>query len=184
MIGLSLPYSWLLGDGRMAPPDILLPLLKKRGARSVEIRTVPACADSDKVLLAANILWDHGFNITVHGSVGSAEEAIDQVLSPLAQLLANMRQRELVVTIHPIRGDNVRMLLNLSDYINENGLPVKIALENERKMPDKTDGDSLSLVLDAVKKVNRKSKTLDEIETAFYNKRLTKSKQHSIINLR
>ena len=157
MIGLSLPYKWLLGDGSMMSPDELLPLIREHGARSVEIRAVPASADADEVMRSAIPLLAHDFNITVHASVTSAENAVEQVLRPLEGLIENMKQRELVVTIHPIGGDNLQMLLNLSDYIIEKGLPVRIALENERKMPDKTDGDSLSLALDAVVRADREN---------------------------
>ena len=157
MIGLSLPYKWLLGDNSMLPQDDLLSLIKEHGAKSVEIRAVPASADSDEVMRSAMQLLAHGLNITVHASVTSAENAVEQVLRPLEELIENMKQRELIVTIHPIMGDNVRMLLNLSDYIIKNNIPVKIALENERKLPDKTDGDSLSLVLEAVEAADRKN---------------------------
>ena len=157
MIGLSLPYKWLLGDRSMLPPDRLLPLIKDHGANSVEIRAVPASADPNEVMRSAAPLLAHGLNITVHASVTSADDAVVQVLHPLEKLIENMKQRELIVTIHPIGGDNLRMLLNLSDYITEKEIPVRIALENERKMPDKTDGDSLALALDAVVRANREN---------------------------
>ena len=177
MIGLSLPYKWLLGDGSMMSPDELLPLIREHGARSVEIRAVPASADADEVMRSAIPLLAHDFNITVHASVTSAENAVEQVLRPLEGLIENMKQRELVVTIHPIGGDNLQMLLNLSDYIIEKGLPVRIALENERKMPDKTDGDSLSLALDAVVRADRENVGIcfDMGHFAWYSKFFTDS---------
>ena len=116
MIGLSLPYRWLLGGEGVMSPQELLPLLKQNGAHSVEMRPVPAGADPDDVLRCAELLWNYGFNITAHGSVGSAERAVEQVLRPLKRMIANMKQRELVVTVHPILGDNVQMLLNLSTF--------------------------------------------------------------------
>ena len=177
MIGLSLPYGWLLGRGGLIPHDELLPMLKSHGANSVEIRTVPGGADPDEVLKVAELLWSYGFNITVHGSVNSAEKAVAQVLRPLEKVVLSMKQRELIVTIHPICGDNLQMLLNLSDYIKENKLPIRIAFENERKMPDKTDGDSLALALDAVIRANRENVGIcfDMGHFAWYSKFFTDS---------
>ena len=156
MIGLSLPYRWLLtAEGDLPSPSILLPQLWERGVRSIEIRMVPLCAPASDVLKIADLLWDYGFNVTVHSKSKTAENAVKEILSPLSLMLANMRQSELTVTVHPIVGSNVDMLNALSDYIIENGYPVKIALENERRLPDKTNGDGLALVLDAVSAVDR-----------------------------
>ena len=156
MIGLSLSYKWLLGDhGTLESPETFLPQLWERGVRSIEIRTVPAGADADEVLRASEPLLKYGFNITVHAKVKTVENAVDEVLRPLSLLVEKMSQKELIVTVHPILGDNVAMLCTLSDCIVENGYPVRIALENERKMPDKTEGNSLSLVLEAVTRADR-----------------------------
>ena len=82
MIGLSLPYGWLRRDGGLLDLSELLPLLKQRGAHSIEIRTVPADADTAEVLRVAELLWSYGLHITVHGNVGSA---VEQVLRPLGR---------------------------------------------------------------------------------------------------
>ena len=172
MIGLSLSYKWLLGDhGTLESPEAFLPRLWERGVRSIEIRTVPAGADSDEVLRAAEPLLKYGFNITVHAKVKTVENAVSEVLEPLSLLLKKLTQKELIVTVHPIVGDNVAMLRALSDCITENGYPIRIALENERKMPDKTDGDSLALVLDAVTEVECKNVGIcfDMGHFAWYN---------------
>ena len=157
MIGISLPYSWLVGDDQLPEPKALLPMLKEHGVRSIEVRMVPLGASADEVLRIAELLWNYGFNITVHGTVKSEKDAVAEVLEPLTEVLRHMKQTKLNVTVHPIVGDNAAMLINLSDYIIKHNYPVQIALENERKMPDKTEGDSLSLVLDAVTRVNREN---------------------------
>jgi len=158
MIGMSLPYKWLLENKNdMSTPAELLPKLWERGVRSIEIRAVSAGGDPVEVLRVASLLWDHGFNVTVHSTCKTAENAVAEVLEPLSLMVANMRQSELTVTLHPIVGDNAEMLLALSDFIIEKGYPVKIALENNRKMPDNSDGDSVALVLDAVTRANRKN---------------------------
>ena len=152
MIGVSLPFSWF-SDGTDIGP--ILRLLKDQGVGSVELRTVRPHHEPQAVLDAANILWDAGFQITVHGSVTLAETAVSEVFDPLKLLLPHLRQEMLNITIHPIVGDNVAMLVALSDHILEKGYPVTIALENNRKLPDKTEGDSVALVQAAVEKADR-----------------------------
>lgn len=158
MIGISLSYKNLLfTDDDCLKPETLLPILWKHGVRSIELRSVPRGASPTEVLRVANILWDYGFKITVHALSKVAESAIEDIIVPLSDTLTHMRQQELIITVHPIVGDNVEMLNSLSDYIIEHRYPARIALENNRRMPDNTDGDSLSLVLDVVTKVDRKN---------------------------
>lgn len=155
MIGTSLPFAWFID----ADPQLsnILALLKAHKVDSVELRTVRPHHQPQIVLEAAKLLWDHGFQITVHGSVSCAETAIADIFAPLEALIPALRQEMLNITVHPIVGDNTAMLLQLSDYILEKDLPVTIALENNRLLPDKTEGDSAKLVLDAVKAANRKN---------------------------
>ena len=158
MIGTSLSYRNLLNtEDPLLSADVILPKLWERGVRSIELRAVPIGGAPEDALRVANILWDYGFQITVHSSCKTLANAVSEVFDPLRALLGQMRQRELIITIHPIAGDNVGMLTSLSDHIIEKGYPVRIALENNRKMPDKTEGDSAALVLDAVKRVNREN---------------------------
>ena len=158
MIGISLPYKWLCGGkGLPVPPSVLLPQLYRRGVGSIELRTVPIGGDPKEVLRVADLLWDYGFSVTVHANAKSAEGVLEEVLQPLSAVLMHLRQRELIVTVHPIVGDNVAMLRALSDEAIRRGYPVRFALENERRLPDKSEGDSLALVLDAVRMVDREN---------------------------
>lgn len=152
MIGVSLPFGWFSDAADITP---MLIRLKNHQVGSVELRTVRPHHQPDAVLAAANTLWDAGFQITVHGSVSTLETAVDDVFAPLSQLLPALRQDSLNITIHPIVGDNTAMLLALSDHILRQKLPVTIALENNRRLPDKTQGDSAALVLEAVEKADR-----------------------------
>lgn len=152
MIGVSLPFGWF-SDGTDISP--FLTLLKAHKVGSVELRTVRPHHQPEAVLSAARILWEAGFQITVHGSVTSLDTAVSDVFAPLASLLPKLRQDCLNITIHPITGDNAAMLTALSDYILEKGYPVTIALENNRLLPDKTQGDSAALVLEAVTAADR-----------------------------
>lgn len=158
MIGMSLPYRSLLNTtDEELKPKILLPKLWDHGVRSIELRALKPNDNASDVLHISNILWDYGFQITVHSTCASVESAVADVFEPLSKLLCHMRQRELVITIHPVVGDNARMLTDLSDHIIKHNYPVRIALENNRRMPDRTDGDSLTLVLDAVTRADRQN---------------------------
>lgn len=157
MIGVSLSYKQAVKDAQLPEFDRVLQRLWQKGARSIELRMVPAKADPAEVRRMADLLWDHGFRITVHGTTKTAETAVEDVLVPLEELLAHRRQPWLTVTVHPVVGDNAAMLRALSDYAYGHGHPIQIALENERRLPDKTEGDSLSLVLAAVTEADREN---------------------------
>lgn len=151
-VGVSLPLHWLAGEEDKTE---MLQLLQHHGVQSVELRTVRPGQEPEAVLRAAELLWENGFQITVHGGVNSVDTAVSDVFAHLAQLLPALRQDKLNITIHPVVGDNAAMLTSLSDHILAHELPVTIALENNRLLPDKTQGDSTALVLAAVKAANR-----------------------------
>ena len=151
MIGVSLPFKWLLtGEGALGDRNCLLNELRQNNVRSVELRTVRQSCTPDDVKTVAEMLWSNGLMISVHGEVKSVETAVSDVFKPLESVLKVLRQPSLNITVHPIVGDNVKMLTSLSDCIRQNGYPVTVALENNRLLPDKTEGDSAELVLNAV----------------------------------
>ena len=157
MIGVSLPYKKLLKLATTDDSSEILEKLWKNNVRSIEIRAVVPNENPSDVLSICNHLWDRGFFVTVHALCKNEEKAIEDILFPLEQAILHLRQDKLTVTVHPINGDNVKMLTTLSDYIYQNNYPVKIALENNRKMPDNSIGDSMALVNEVVTKVNRKN---------------------------
>lgn len=167
MIGVSLPYKDLVAGRMPGGAEGSLPTflheLRESGADSIELRGVgrsPAPAD---MLAACRAVWACGMTVTLHGDVRSAGTAVSDVFDPLVLVLPEIREHQplLSVTIHPIPGDegtsvtdmNVRMVNALSDHILTHGLPVRIALENNRKMPDKSMGDSAALVSDVIGRV-------------------------------
>ena len=155
MIGVSLPLS-LFEDGANEKRQSLLGYLKKEGVESVELRTVRRNSDAAQVRRAMELLWEEGFQVTVHGEVKSVESCVSDVFLPLASAFP-LKQKILNITIHPIVGDNVALLCALSDHIIKEALPVRISLENNRRLPDKTEGDSVALVLEAVKSAAREN---------------------------
>ena len=156
MIGVSLSYDWLAGgEGLLGNVDSLLTRLKRQGVESIELRTVFLHHAPKDVLRVAEMLWDKNFQITVHAKAHSRELAVSEVFDPISSVLQNLRQENLTVVIHPIKGDNVAMLHELADYRDAHGYPVTIALENNRVLPDKSEGDCAALVYDAVNRTDR-----------------------------
>lgn len=158
MIGVSISTKWLIDGGSIPTPATqFLPELYNHGVRSLELRDIKPGFDPERVYTSANILWDFGFNVTLHARASSVETAVEDVFGPLRKVLKHMRQQNIIVVIHPVVGDNSVMLTALADHIDQNNYPVVIALENNRLLPDKTEGDSTELVLEAVTKANRKN---------------------------
>ena len=154
MLGTSLPFHWLLAGGApLGDVPTVLNTLKSHGVESIELRTVNPNTNPDDVLYAANLLWDAGFVITVHAAPKSVETAVRDVFVPLTALLPALKQEKLTVVIHPDTGDNAAMLCDLAEYRDAHGFPIVFALENNRLLPGKVDGDCAALVLDAVKNV-------------------------------
>jgi len=156
MIGVSLPLDWLCGTPHaLGDTEQVLTELKTRGVSSVELRTVYSYSSTTAVATAAALLWSKGFQITAHVAPKSVESAVSDVFDPLSVLLSEMQQEQLILVLHPIVGDNVSMLRALADHAEKNGYPIRFALENNRLMPDGTEGDSTALVLSVVETINR-----------------------------
>ncbi len=156
MIGVSLSPKYLLnGSGINEKPDVLLPRLYRLGVRSVELRDAKPGTDPQCVYDCAELLWNNNFRVSVHCRVSSLETAVSDVFDTLSLTLKHLRQESLTVTIHPIVEDNAEILRRLSDHATKNKLPVMIALENNRKLPDGTEGDSTAFVLKAVEDADR-----------------------------
>ena len=152
MIGTSLPFHWLLYGGKpLGDIPTVLDTLKSHGVESIELRTVRHDTNPDDVLRAAKLLWDAGFQITVHAAPKSVEGAVHDVFDPLTDLLPNLREEKLMVTVHPDFADNAALLCTLAEYRDSHGYPIVFALENNRLLPGGVDGDCTALVLDAVK---------------------------------
>jgi len=92
MIGMSLSYEELCDTcNEKLKPESLLPKLWDKGVRSIELRQVKWNEDPSEVLRVANIIWDYGFQITVHGRAQGIDSAVEDVFVPLEKLLRNMR---------------------------------------------------------------------------------------------
>ena len=173
MIGVSLPFSWFWDDN-CTQLYHFLDVLAADGVSSIELRTVRAQHTPEHVLSAVRLLWDKGLLCTIHGEVKSAESAVTDVFAPLALLLQEpFRQDSINITIHPIPGDNASMLKALSEHIEANQYPITITLENNRRLPDKSEGDSVAVVLQAVMDAGKSNvkMCLDMGHYAYYVKK-------------
>ena len=113
MIGVSLRTKWFYEpESAPCPMSEMLSLLKELGVESVELRSVYPAHDEEKVKAAADLLWDNGFNITIHCRVYSEEGAVNDVFGNLVPTLRSLRQKNLTITIHPKVGDNVKIQMN------------------------------------------------------------------------
>ena len=113
----------------------LLRYLRGAGAESIELRTVTPQTDPMEALHAAEIVWDAGMKITVHGAVRAPETAEKDILSPISEILKSGRQESVTVTFHGLSGEEetVSALRSLNEKTKH--LPVKLALENNRDRP-------------------------------------------------
>ena len=145
MIGVSLPFAQLVeGEGRGS--DTFLENLAEKGVRSIELRAVHPEEDPENVASAARRILQHGMRFSVHTAPRSSESAVEDIFMPLARLSLD----DTILVLHPVCTENARMMENLCAYARKNGLSVRFALENNRLLPDKTWGDSVQLVTDAL----------------------------------
>lgn len=158
MIGVSLRTKWFYEPGSAPVPlDTLFGYLKNKNVQSVELRSVRPSHESEQVKNACDLLWANGFNVTVHSRVNSLESCISDIFDNLESTLLNLKQEFLIITIHPIDDDNALMLTMLSEHITNNGYKAKIALENNRLLPNGDEGDSTALVADAVMRAGKEN---------------------------
>ncbi len=152
-------YKGLKGEESLPFEDFdgFMTTLYEKGVRSIELRSIGGNEDPETVREVTEKIWKHNMTVTVHGHVHSEETAVSDVIGPIEGVLSDLKQKEIIVTVHPTAYDNVKILETLSDYITENSLPVRIALENNRFMPDKSRGDCIGFVVDIVEKVNREN---------------------------
>jgi len=159
MIGFSLPPRLFTSEiptlwkeklpSAFGDRDAFLRLLRQLGTTHIELRAILPQDDPDEVLSCARMLWESGFQISVHGlvpgSVGPFRETYPSLLPLLRE--AKARQPWVTVTLHAyVTGDDTNKspaaeqtnrLLKLWESDAEE-LGLRIALELNR---DKKNGD-------------------------------------------
>jgi len=176
MISVSLPFNEL-AEGVGLGSDTFLSELYGRGVRSIELRPVIADFAPEAVLAAASRAWAQGLRVSVHSAPFTVESAVRDIFTPLRDYLRASEQECTTLVLHPVKGedlveDNRRMMHELTDYVRINRLPVRFALENNRKMPDKSAGDSVELVKKVITEIDPEyaGLTFDFGHYAWYTK--------------
>lgn len=142
--------------------------LKDTGVTSIEIRILERHADSSDFEEAVQMIWDLGLEITVHGDLnGSISKGkFIEVYPGLQFILNNFKkyQENLIIPIHAFQAESgnsnelkretVNILKEWTRKIEEESLPIYIALENNRKKGVIDPGNSVNGVLEMVNKIN------------------------------
>ncbi len=155
MMSVSLPFRELI-EGTGLGSDAFLQQLKDAGVGSIELRAVLGMTEPETVLSVAERIWSRGLRVSVHTAPWTRESAVKDVFTPLTGLLQAQKQDSVILVLHPVRGDdladtNRQMMDELTAYLKQNRFGAKLALENNRKMPDKSEGDSAALVAQVIR---------------------------------
>lgn len=155
MLSVSLPFR-ALAEGSGLGSGAFLERLAAAGVGSVELRVVLPWEDAERVRAAAERIWAAGLLLSVHSAPRSAESAVRDVFDPLRELLKAERQENTILVLHPVNGpdipaENRSMLRLLTEHARENAPGVRLALENNRRMPDRTLGDCAALVTELIR---------------------------------
>ena len=121
--------------------------MKSAGLSSIEIRAIKADTDIKNAARAAKHILDAELDVTIHGYLpsnadGDKFEKILPSIAPITEILKD-RDRTSVITLHCYReqnGDlsqlvsrNVNFIKRLTRMIRDEKLPLKIALEINRR---------------------------------------------------
>lgn len=145
-----------------------LDALKDDGISSVEIRILPRHADESAYRELIQRIWSMGFELTIHGHIAGEQTGsrFEDVYPSLAYVLDHFHryQSGLTMAIHAfdaaagsereLHADTVRVLKAWSAMADAESLPIRFAVENNRKKKSKVDpGDSLDGVLRIVDEI-------------------------------
>lgn len=145
--------------------------LKECGIQSVEIRKLIRYADVKEYKDAIQLIWDLGMEITIHGDVTGDLPYSNflEVYPSLEYIFTNFDkyQKKLVMPIHAYQtnaGENstedlskqtVEELGRWVDLIEQEGIPLYLALENNRAKDQTVDpGNSVNGVIKMVDEIN------------------------------
>ncbi|MED5017602.1 TIM barrel protein [Paenibacillus chibensis] len=142
--------------------------LKEQGVCSIEVRILPRHANPIAYADVIQRIWDAGLKITVHGHVegnmvGNRFEDVYPSMKYILRHLGN-HQDEVMMAIHAydaasgseeqLFGRTVELFREWTSIVEHEQLPLRFALENNRKKTGKVDpGDTTAGVLDMVKQV-------------------------------
>ncbi|QJD87273.1 sugar phosphate isomerase/epimerase family protein [Cohnella herbarum] len=179
MLGYSLQSPVFLGKlSKETPHDLIaryesiesfLSSLRSGGIDSIEIRILPRGADERSYRDLIKIVWDMGFQLTVHGHVAGEHpgETFVEAYPSMRYILNHFHeyQEGLTMTLHAfeakqgnreeLRRRTVGLLREWSSMLQADDLPIRLALENNRRKSSKADpGDCIDGVLSMVNEVS------------------------------
>ncbi|CAN7747058.1 sugar phosphate isomerase/epimerase family protein [Paenibacillus sp. LjRoot56] len=150
----------------------LLHALKSAGVRSIEIRILPRGAEERAYRDLIQRIWDAGLQVTIHGHVAGElpGSRFSEIYPSMRYILKHFHkyQSDLTMALHAfdaktgseeeLHQQTVRLLHEWVAMIHAEQLPLKIAVENNRKKSIKVDpGDSIDGVLRIVNEVDSPS---------------------------
>ena len=154
--GISLPTNYLAGTPRndedflflkhYQNPLILLENLRGAGVTSIELRAIEAKTDLKIASLAADRVLESGLDLTIHGYFPKKVNChrFSEYMPPIASIVENLKNYKAssTMTLHTHRKRNtnlakliqfnVDVIRNLVKCIDDEKLPLKIALELNR----------------------------------------------------
>ncbi|MFX3631247.1 MAG: sugar phosphate isomerase/epimerase family protein [Candidatus Pristimantibacillus sp.] len=143
--------------------------LKSYGVNSIEVRILPREADETLYVKVIQQIWDAGLRLTVHGHVKGEMSAakFEDIYPSMKYILRNYEkyQDELVMAIHAFDAKagseeelfnrTVELFRQWTTMAHQEHLPLRFALENNRKKPTKVDpGDTTESVLRMVELID------------------------------
>ncbi|WP_240418859.1 sugar phosphate isomerase/epimerase family protein [Paenibacillus periandrae] len=147
----------------------LLDALKTAGVGSIEVRILPRGADESAYREVIQLIWNAGLQISIHGHVAGdfAGSRFAEIYPSMSYVLTNYPkyQTGLTMALHAfdaktgveeeLHQQTVKLLHEWVAIIDAEQLPLRIAVENNRKKSSKVDpGDSIDGVLRIVEEVN------------------------------
>lgn len=178
MLGFSIQSPVFLGKlsrssthdliAHYADVELFLDALKSAGVGSIEVRILPRGADSWAYQELIQMIWNMGLQLTIHGHVAGDHpgRTFGEAYPSMSYVLKHFHnyQDRLMMTLHAfdakegteevLHSRTVQLLKEWTGMVDNESLPIRFALENNRKKASKVDpGDSVDGVLRMVNEV-------------------------------
>jgi len=179
-IGVSIPWDYLSGKIKIKESKVMkdtygkadkfLKLLKDLEVTHIELRHRKAEISEMDMETVFKLLYDFKFKITIHGDTplqGNLWTITDVFpwLNSYNKIFSNSND-SIVITLHPFTGSEsisyyreqtINFIKRLDNFITEENLPIKLALENQRSKKINDPGKSFVEIEEIWKDINRKN---------------------------
>ncbi|WP_248924652.1 sugar phosphate isomerase/epimerase family protein [Paenibacillus hamazuiensis] len=179
MLGFSIQAPVFLGKpSRSGTNDLIanyenagqfLQALKVSGIGSIEVRILPRGADPQSYQEMIDLIWSMGLRLTIHGHVAGEHPGTRfiETYPSMAHILKHFHkyQDRLTMTLHAfdaktgseeeLHRKTVKLLREWTAMVDAEELPLRFAVENNRKKAGKVDpGDSIRGVVRMVEEID------------------------------